>query len=516
MIPLATEVDPSESLAVRSLSALKWNYIGTFARAASQFVIGIVLARLLGPEPFGLVAIALLVVSLGALIGDFGLVSALVQRKSISREDIRAVFSLQVLVGAVLTVCVFLLSDSIADFFRRTDAASILKAMSVMFLLQALGQTASALLRRNLDFRKLQLAQFGSYLVGYLLFGMPLAFAGMGVWSLVVAQLAQSVLFSLTVYALVRHPVMPHFQRSGGSLFGFGMKVMVSNLGSWGIANLDSAVIGRNFGILELGLYNRAFNLVSTPMGVLVTGLQTVLFAATARAQDNKSALQRTYLGILGVMAFISLPIFASVATIPDTVILAVYGEKWVSAASLLIPLSLAISVSALLALGGPVMSGMGRAGQEMWVQLVTLAVFALVLSGASRYPIEGVAWIVMAIYLLRFVLVTGVTLKLVGGSVVSLAGALMSPVLVAALSAMTTFFVDACLREGTYTPLVRLTAAALAGGIAGALLFALLLRRRLVARPTVWILDQLWERIPLAGLFFSGRRVSYGHARGS
>lgn len=493
------------NLAQRSFTALKWNYIGAFARAGSQFAIGIVLARLLGPEPFGLVTIALLVVGLGALIADFGLVSALVQRKAVSREDIRFVFTIQVLVGAVLTLCVFLLSDSIADFFRRTEATSVLKAMSVMFLFQAFGQTASALLRRNLDFKKLQLAQFASYIVGYVFLGVPLAFSGVGVWSLVLAQVVQSGLFSLTVYALVRHPVMPHFRHGGGSLLAFGMKVMASNLASWGIANLDSAVVGRKFGVLELGLYNRAFTLVSTPMGVLVTSLQNVLFAATARAQDDTPALRRTYLGILGAMAFLCLPIFASVAAISDTVILGVYGEKWASAAPFLMPLSLAMGVNALLALGGPMMSGMGRAGQETWIQLLSLAVFALALSSVSRYPIEMVAWTVMATYLLRFALITAVTANLVGGNLADLVGAMMGPILVATFAAIVTYLIDAGLIEGAFPPLLRLTVAGLAGGVTSALLFSLLLRRRLVAEPTARMLDQLWARIPLARRFFVG-----------
>ena len=107
LVPNGQAGEPSMSQ--RSFTALKWNYIGAFARSGSQFVIGIILARLLGPEPFGLVAVALLVISLGALIADFGLASALVQRKNVSREDIRFIFTIQLLVGAILTAGIFYL-----------------------------------------------------------------------------------------------------------------------------------------------------------------------------------------------------------------------------------------------------------------------------------------------------------------------------------------------------------------------------------------------------------------------
>ena len=377
--------------------------------------------------------------------------------------------------------------------------------MSFMFVLQALGQTAAALLRRNLDFKRVQLAQFGSYIAGYILLGMPLAFMGMGVWSLVIAQLAQVSLNSVALYAMVRHPVIPYFKSSGGGLFNFGMKVMVGNLGSWGIVNLDSAVIGRIFGVINLGLYSRAFNLVSNPTGVLVSSLQSVLFSVSARAQDDKPALLRTYLGILGAMGFICFPLFFAVAVIPGTVINGVYGEKWAAAIPLLVPLALAMPFSALLALGGPVMTGMGRAGQETWIQFVSLVFFVLVLWWTSRYSVEAIAWSALATYVFRFGLITAVLLKLLHGSWISVSQSLAGPLLVAGVSAGITFLADNSLSDLAMSPLLRLAVVTVAGGLAGVFMFVLLLRRRLVAKPTNWLLDHLWVRIPMARRFVCG-----------
>jgi PST family polysaccharide transporter len=493
------------SMSQRSFTALKWNYIGSFARSGSQFAIGIILARLLGPEPFGLVAVALLVISLGALIADFGLTSALVQRKSVSREDIRFIFTIQLLIGVILTLGIYFLAGRIAAYFNRPDATFVLQVMSFMFVLQALGQTAAALLRRDLDFKRAQLAQFGSYITGYVFLGMPMAFMGMGVWSLVIAQLAQASLNSVALYVMVRHPVSPYFKSSGKGLFHFGIKVMVANLGSWGIVNLDSAVIGRIFGVINLGLYSRAFNLVSNPMGVLVSSLQSVLFSVSARAQEDKPALLRTYLGLLGAMGFICFPMFFAVAVIPGTVINGVYGEKWVAAVPLLVPLALAMPFGALLALGGPVMTGMGRAGQETWIQFVALVFFVLVLWWTSRYSVEAIAWSAFATYVFRFGLITAVTLKLLHCSWLPFIQSLAAPLLLAGVTAGITFLADNLLSEVAMSPLLRLAVVTFAGGLAGAFMFALLLRRQLIAKPTNWLLDHLWVRIPMARRFIYG-----------
>jgi PST family polysaccharide transporter len=493
---LSNELEAEPGLRQRSFTALKWNYIGAFSRSGSQFVIGIILARLLGPEPFGLVAMALLVVSLGGLVADFGLASALVQRKNISREDIRFVFTLQLAVGAAFTIGIYFLSGLIADYFHRVDAIPILQAMSFMFVLQALGQTAAALQRRNLDFKRAQLAQFGSYIGGYVFLGMPLAFLGWGVWSLVIAQLVQAGLNSAVIYVMVRHPVLPYFKCSGKGLFDFGMKIMVSNLGSWGIANLDSTVIGRSFGVIHLGLYNRAMNLVVNPVGVLVASLQGVLFTVSARAQDNKPALLQTYLGILGVMGFICFPLFASIAVVTDTVINGVYGEKWLAASSLLVPLSLAMPIHALLAMGGPVMTGMGKAGQEMWIQLVTLVFFVFLLWWTSRYSIEAIAWSVFAIYLLRFALITGVTLVLLQGSWTAVAQALAGPMLLGLCSAAMTFLTDKAMHYFVLSPWLQLVMVVLIAGGMTVIAFVLL-RRSLSSKPVEWLFGEAAARLP-------------------
>ncbi len=484
------------SLSQRSFAALKWDYIGAVARSGSQFAIGIILARLLGPEPFGLVAVALLAIGLGALIADFGLASALVQRKSVSGDDIRVVFTAQVVVGVLLTVGIYLLSGRIAAYFHRPDAIPVLQAMSLMFVLKSFGQTAAALLRRDLDFKRAQLAQFSSYIAGYVLLGLPLAFLGLGVWSLVIAQLVQAGLNSVVVYAMVRHPVLPYFRSSENGLFDFGIKVVVSNLGSWGIANLDSALIGRNFGVISLGLYSRAFNLLSNPMGVLVTSLQGVLFSVSARIQDNKPALLRTYLGVLGAMGFICFPLFAAVAVVPGTVINGVYGEKWMAAAPLLVPLSLAMPIHALLALGGPVMTGMGRAGQEMWIQFVALVFFVLVLWWTSSYSIEAIAWSVFAIYLLRFGLITAVTLRLVHGTWNAVAHTLAGPILLGIFAAAITFEADTFMRHFALPPLLQLVIVALIGGSITALAF-IMLRRSMSSQPVAWLFGEAAARLP-------------------
>ena len=338
----------------RSLHALKWNYLGMLVRTGTQFILGIVLARLLGPEPFGLVAIAWLILGLGNLVADFGLAAALVQKQTISGRDIRYVFTLQMLVGILMTSAIVLAAPWIAGFFNSADAIPVLRAMGCLFVIQAAGQTATALLRRNMNFKPLQMIAVGSYLFSYVGVGLPMAWGGADVWSLVAAQASQAMIYSIAVNLHTRHSWLPTFKSDASGMFLFGSKIMASNLTSWGISNLDSVIVGRIFGMVDLGFYNRGMNLVSSPMNAFTSTLQGVLFPAYSRTNGQIEPARRAYLASVGLIAAVLIPAFAAIAAIPNTVIAGVYGEYWMQVAVLLTPLALAMPVNAVLAVGGP------------------------------------------------------------------------------------------------------------------------------------------------------------------
>jgi PST family polysaccharide transporter len=487
--------DRRSALGEQVLTALKWNYLGAAVRVLSQFVIGIVLARVLGPEPFGLVALALLVIGLGSLVADLGFGSALVQRKELGEREVRFAFTLLALTGLGLTACVALSADPIATFFRRPDAAIVIRALSVLFAVNALGQTSASLLRRKLDLRSVQVAQIASYLGAYLLIGVPLAFAGAGVWSLVAASIAQACASTAVLYSQVRHPLRPALSHPGPPLIGFGAKVLGSNLANYTISNFDAAVVGRVFGATDLGLYNRSMQLVSVPMNALTLNLLSVLLPAYARVQDDRETLRRTYLASLAVMGGICLPVFAALAAVSETVIVGLYGGLWASAAPVFVPLSLAMPLNALLALGGPVLTGTGRPGLELRVQLVAATVMIVCLLVVSRLSLVAVAWAVLAVFILRFALITHATVRFVAASWRDVARVLLGPAALAVIASAGSLGADLLLRGAAIPASGRLFVDGLAGAACMAAGFALL-RRHLVSGEVRWLAGRFGGRL--------------------
>ena len=187
----------ADHLTQRSFSALLWGYAGFLTRAVAGFVSGLVLARLLGPKPFGQVAAASLVCGFATLLADGGFNLAIVQAPQLEEADVRFAFTFQFLIGSVLTIFCMLIAPNVAGAFHDPTITNVLRFTSLLFTTQTFGQISTALLKRQMAFRRLQVAQIGSYLIGYVLVGIVMAMRGWGVWSLIAAQLVQSAGYSL-------------------------------------------------------------------------------------------------------------------------------------------------------------------------------------------------------------------------------------------------------------------------------------------------------------------------------
>lgn len=427
-------VKHSQSLTSKSISALKWNYLGRLISLSLQFSIGIILARLLGPEPFGLVAIALFVQGLGNLFAEGGLGSALIQSQDNSEHDIRSVFSTQILIGILMSIAIAGAAPLLATFFHEPKATPVIMIMALSFTIQAIGQTANALIRRNFEFKKIQIISLVSYSIGYLGLGLPLAYLDYGVWSLVAAQLSQVGINAFATYFSHRHPIFPLVSPKNCRFLRFGAAMTLNNITSWSISNLDTAIIGRSFESATLGVYNRVFNLVNMPMFAITSSLQSVLFSAYAKSQNNNKILQRTFIASTSMMALLFFPIYGAMAAIPDLIIPTLYGDKWQTAIPLMMPLCFAMPVHAMLTMSGPLLSAMGLPHYELKAQLLTLLISIPSLILAAQESVLTVAWTLLGTYILRLLLLVMATLRAVGEKPYRLVTITIMPLIITAL----------------------------------------------------------------------------------
>ena len=388
----------------RAVNAIAWNAAGTGARFAIQFTTGVLLARALGPGAFGVVAAAMVVIALGALVGEAGLGASLISAEAPSEDDRVAAQSLQLALASLLMLALLLAAGPIERAYGIAGLGRVLRVLSLQFPLQALGTIGNVTLKRRMDFRSIQVAQVASYTAGYAVVGMGGVAAGLGVWSLVAAQLTFVALNSALLLrrAGERVRLAPRWPRR--ELTAYGARVTGSNLGTWIATNIDVAVVGRLFGALVTGLYSRSAALIAAPLALLINLVQSVLFPAFAQARARGADLAPPYLAACALALLCGAPAAAFVATHAGEIVALLFGDAWRGAAPILAILGLTIVPQALTALSIALLWGVGRASSDLWGHGAAMGTFSVAFAAGVMTSPAAIAWVVVASGVLRAV----------------------------------------------------------------------------------------------------------------
>lgn len=382
-----------ERLTDRTTRAVRWRLASTVVGSVAQFGIGVLLARLLTPADFGVVALASVVLGLSRLIGDFGIGSAVVQRSDLTDRHVRTAFTCSVLLGFTVGTALAAASPLAAAVMRNPEVTPVLRVLSIGFVFGGIAVVAGALLRRDLDFRRQFFIDTGSYVLGYGVVAVGLAGRGYGVWSLVWGGLMQSMLASSAQLVAVRHSIRPLLaRRELGDLLHFGFGATLNSCVNYVALNADNFVVGRWMGAASLGLYSRAYALMNLPFVYVANVLSSVLFPALAQVQAHPTRLRRGYLVMSQLTAMVAGPSLATLAIAAPHLIPSLYGPQWTGVVLPLQILCVAGYFRALYHVGGVVAQSVGWVYQEVRRQAVYAA---LVIAGAvigSRYGLPGVA----------------------------------------------------------------------------------------------------------------------------
>ncbi len=476
------------------MTGVMWTYAATGARLVMQLGLTAILARLLGPEPFGIVGMALTVVGIVGLVVDQGLTSAMIQRPELTARQVQTAFT-RLLVVSVLAASICAIgAPAIARFFREPGLVLPMAVLSLAFIPAALSSVSIALLRRQLRIRALQVVNVAAYAAGYGLLALPMALLGFGLWSLVTASLVHLTLMAIVYYALTRHPV--GLARGGtGGLSRFGTRAAAAGLLSWVSETFPGMLIGRTLGATNLGVFNAAFNLARTPATAIATGGLEMLFASGARADQSATFRLRALKTGLGLVGLVSLPAFATLAAIPETMVIVLYGPKWTAAMPLLPPLALAMPPLMLAGVAGAMLAAMGRPGRDLLSQTMTAVFVTAGVLVAIGHSTLAVTWVILAAMCGRMVLSLAMAMRLAGLGRGDLVRTLTPGLLLALITAPAVNFVDGWLGSLHIHRAIVLAADAAAGVVL--LTAGVFLLRGLIPVETRWPIAQALRRVP-------------------
>ena len=314
----------------RVARAAQWRLAAALVIGAAQLGVGIVLAHLLAPGDFGVVASATLLGVVVQQVFSFGIGAAVIQRAALTERHIRTAFTVSVLLGVIASGVVFVGAHVGGLLLSNVAVIPVLRAMSLVFIFRGIGLVAQSLLSRQLDFKRQFFIDGMSYAVAYGAVAVALAHLGFGAWSLVAGGLLQTLIASVAQLGAVRHTTRPLLaRRELFELLQFGLGASLSGIVNGLALNADNFVVGRWMGSVSLAFYDRSYQAMNLPFNYGAGVLATVVFPVFSQLQDSIEHLRRGYLLLTELTAIIAGPTMAIVIVTAPHLIVSVLGEQW-------------------------------------------------------------------------------------------------------------------------------------------------------------------------------------------
>lgn len=414
-VPAVAPTDPAAGVGDKVASGLRWKLIAQVVSQVSRVGVGLVLARLLTPEDFGLAALALAWSALALVLSDPSLTAALVQRRTITEADRSTVFWATIGAGLACTALGVALSGPIAAFYGDSAVQPLIMVESLTFFLVSLSAIPVALMTREMAFRGLEIREMAGTVVGGLV-GLAAALMGAGAWAII----AQSVASAAIATALLWYfsPWRPHWLFSWASLRdsgSFGLKLFASRLLSFANLNADNLLVGRYLGASALGFYAIAYNVMYAPMARITTPIQMVMVPAFSRLQDDRERLGQAWLRGARLSAAVAMPAFLGMLAVAPDFVPVVLGARWDPAVPVLQLLCISGILQGIQLLQQPVLQGRGRAGSLLRFGLVSTPVNLAGFVIGMHWGIVGVAAGFAVARTLMVPVITRMTCKEVG-----------------------------------------------------------------------------------------------------
>jgi len=389
---VSDEPHDSTDIRGRMASGVVWRGAGQVSAQVVHLIAFAVVARLVSPAEFGIVGMAAILTGLVARLGDLGLGSAVIQRKTLSESQMSSVFWAVVMLGIVSWLAATIASPLFARFMEEPQLVAIISVSAIAFVISSLGTTHRFLLLRDMHFRQLTVVEVLASVL-YALCTIGLALAGAGVWSLVVGGLVQVAAAVVAIWFVSKWRPRASLDFSGiRGLMAFGAKAWAGGLLGYAQESGDYFVIGRALGPSPLGFYTMAFNLANVPRTRLGSVVSMVSFAGFSRIQDDPDRVRRGFLRIVRYISLVSFPLLIGMLILASEFIVVVYGSNWLQSIAPLRLLSIAAIPASLTAAMPAVLLAKNRAGLHLKLSIAsTVGFFSIVLIGVN-WGISGVA----------------------------------------------------------------------------------------------------------------------------
>jgi len=319
----------NQNIKSKVISGLFWKLMERCGTQGVQLIVQIVLARLLLPEDFGIIALITIFISISNVLIHTGFNTALIQKKDADQIDFSSVFYLSLFVAGIAYMVLFFAAPLIAVFFRESQLIPVLRVLSVVLFFGALNSIQNAVVSRGMQFKKLFFSSLGAILISGTV-GIMIAYAGYGVWALVGQQLTNQLIMSVILWFTVKwRPRLLFSLLRVRGLFSYGWKLLMSSLIDTLYMDLRSLIIGKLYNAEMLGFYNRGKTFPSLMVTNINGSIQSVIFPALSLHQDDRQRVKSMVRRSIVTSSFILFPLMVGLAVVAEPLVKIVLTDKW-------------------------------------------------------------------------------------------------------------------------------------------------------------------------------------------
>lgn len=314
------------------VSGVIWDSIGQFSALGIQFLVLIIISRVLSPSDYGVIGLLSVFIVIAAILLDSGFSQALIQRKYVDQKMLSSIFYMNFAIGVVLYFILYFASPVIANYYNMVELTKYSRVLFLIIPINSLGLTQNVQIQKNMQFRKFAITNVGSAVISGGV-GIWMAYSNFGIWSLVGQQLTLSVSKTTLFFIQMRWlPSLSFSFKSVRELFGFSMNLMLHSLINTTMNNIYVLVIGKHFSPREVGYYNQANKFEQISSSTITTILMRVSFPILVTMKDNVDQFRYAYIKILKMLSFVIVPLMSLLFCIAEPLFLTLLTEKWVPA----------------------------------------------------------------------------------------------------------------------------------------------------------------------------------------
>lgn len=318
-----------KSLKQKTVSGLTWSFIDNISKQIITFIIGIILARLLAPQEFGLIGMLTIFIAISQSLINSGFTQALIRKKDCTQTDYSTVFYFNLVLGVFFYFILFCSAESISRFFNEPQLKLILRILGIVLIFNSVAIIQRARLTKRIDFKLQAKISFLSSISSGII-AIFMAYSGYGVWSLVVKTITWYAFTSLLLWLWNKwKPTLEFSLVSFKDLFSFGSKLMVSGLINTAYLNVYYLIIGKYFSATELGYYTRADHFNNLTSQNINTVVQRVSYPILSSIQEDVPRLKQAYRNLIQSTMFITFILSMGMAAIAEPLIITLIGTKW-------------------------------------------------------------------------------------------------------------------------------------------------------------------------------------------